>query len=281
MNSSLDLYNKICYQTSEYTSKKYSTSFYSSILLLHKSLHQHIYNIYGFVRFADEIVDTFHEYDKNFLFNDFKQQTNYALEKGISLNPILQSFQQTVNTYKIDRKLIDAFLYSMELDLTKETYTDKEYQLYIYGSAEVVGLMCLKIFCDGDEALYQSLIEPARKLGAAFQKINFLRDIKADTEALGRMYFPNCNFENFSDSDKKEIEKDIEQDFKDALFGIQQLNKKSQFGVYVAYMYYYKLFQKIKQLNATTILNTRVRNSNFKKIIIIIQSFLNYKFNRL
>ncbi len=281
MNSNLDLFNKICYQTSEYTSKKYSTSFYSSILLLHKSLHQHIYNIYGFVRFVDEIVDTFHDYDKDFLFNDFKQQTNYALANGISLNPILQSFQQTVNKFKIDKNLIESFLFSMELDLTKDTYTDKEYHLYIYGSAEVVGLMCLKIFCNGNEALYKNLIEPARKLGAAFQKINFLRDIKADTEALGRMYFPNCNFNDFSEDDKKIIEKDIEKDFAEALIGIKQLNKKSQFGVYVAYMYYYNLFKKIKKLNAKTILNSRVRNSNFKKIIIIVHSFTKYKMNKL
>ncbi len=279
MNSNLDLFNKICNQTSEYTTKKYSTSFYSSIQLLDKSLHQHIYNIYGFVRFADEIVDTFHDFDKSFLFFDFKQQTKYALEKGISLNPILQSFQQTVNSYKIDNDLIESFLYSMELDLTKDTYTDKEYKLYIYGSAEVVGLMCLKVFCDGNDELYKSLIEPARKLGAAFQKINFLRDIKADKEALGRMYFPNCDFNHFSEEDKKNIEKDIEQDFAEALHGIKQLNKKSQFGVYVAYMYYYSLFKKIKKLNAQKILKVRIRNSDFKKVIIIINSKL--KFNRL
>ena len=281
MNSSLELYNKICNKTSEYTSKKYSTSFYSSIQLLDKSLHQHIYNIYGFVRFADEIVDTFHDYDKIFLFDDFKQQTKYALEKGISLNPILQTFQQTVNKYKIDMELIDSFLYSMELDLTKDTYTDKEYQLYIYGSAEVVGLMCLKIFCDGNEDLYKRLIEPARKLGSAFQKINFLRDIKADTEALGRMYFPNCDFNSFTESDKKLIEQDIEKDFAEALLGIKQLNKKSQFGVYVAYNYYYNLFIKIKQLSALKILQNRVRNSNLKKVMIIIYSYFKFKLNKL
>ena len=281
MNSNLELYNKVCHQTSEYTTKKYSTSFYSSIQLLHKSLHQQIYNIYGFVRFADEIVDTFHEHDKASLFYDFKHQTQQALEKGISLNPVLQSFQQTVRDYEIDQDLIDAFLYSMELDLTKDTYTDAEYQQYIYGSAEVVGLMCLKVFCEGNNELYKSLIEPARKLGAAFQKINFLRDIKADALALGRMYFPNCDFNTFTESDKKLIENDIEQDFSEALLGVKKLNKKSQFGVYVAFMYYYNLFTTIKKLSAQKILNTRVRNSNFKKGLIIIHSYLNYKLNKL
>ncbi|MBS4043072.1 MAG: phytoene/squalene synthase family protein [Chitinophagaceae bacterium] len=281
MNSNLALYNTICNQTSEYTSKKYSTSFYSSIQLLHKSLHQHIYNIYGFVRFADEIVDTFHEYDKQLLFCDFKNQTYQAIEQQISLNPILHSFQQTVHAYQIDKELIDAFLFSMELDLTKETYTETEYQQYIYGSAEVVGLMCLKVFCERDVLLYKKLVEPARKLGAAFQKINFLRDIKADAESLGRMYFPNCDFNTFTQLDKAEIEKDIANDFSEALQGIKQLNSKSQFGVYVAYKYYFSLFKKIKSLPAQTILNSRIRNSNFKKFIIIIHSYLNYKLNWL
>ncbi len=281
MNSSLELYNSICKKTSELTCKKYSTSFYSSILLLHKSLHQHIYNIYGFVRFADEIVDTFHNYDKKFLFYDFKQQTKQALEKKISLNPILHSFQQTVHDCEISVDLIDTFLYSMELDLTKETYTDEEYEQYIYGSAEVVGLMCLKVFCDKDETLFQQLVEPARKLGAAFQKINFLRDIKADAESLGRMYFPDCNFNEFKESDKVSIENDIEKDFSEALIGIKKLNKKSQFGVYLAYMYYYNLFKKIKKMSTQNILHNRVRNSNFRKGLIIIHSFINFKLGRI
>ena len=279
MNSNEVLYNDISLKCSKEITKQYSTSFYSSINLLHKSLHQDIFNIYGFVRLADEIVDTFHNFNKISLFSDFKVQTYQAIDLGISLNPVLQSFQLTVHQHKIPIEFINAFLYSMELDLTKETYSDEEYKAYIYGSAEVVGLMCLKVFCEGDEKLFSELVYPAKMLGAAFQKINFLRDIKADAESLGRMYFPNCDFNNFSNADKIEIEKDIESDFEKAFTGIKKLNYKSKFGVYVSYLYYYSLFKKIKSLPASKIVTTRIRNSDFKKAIIFSQAYINSKLN--
>ena len=279
MNSNEVLYNDISLKCSKEITKRYSTSFYSSINLLHKSLHQDIFNIYGFVRLADEIVDTFHNFNKISLFSDFKVQTYQAIDLGISLNPVLQSFQLTVHQHKIPIEFINAFLHSMELDLTKETYSDEEYKAYIYGSAEVVGLMCLKVFCEGDEKLFSELVYPAKMLGAAFQKINFLRDIKADAESLGRMYFPNCDFNNFSNADKIEIEKDIESDFEKAFTGIKKLNYKSKFGVYVSYLYYYSLFKKIKSLPASKIVTTRIRNSDFKKAIIFSQAYINSKFN--
>ena len=267
--TNLELYANISNTCSINITKKYSTSFYSAIKLLHKDLQKPICNIYGFVRLADEIVDTFHEFDKATLLNDFIQQTNYAIDNKISLNPILFSFQETINQYQIDKALIDAFLYSMQLDLSKSNYTETEYQQYIYGSAEVVGLMCLKVFCNGNNNLYLHLIPSAKKLGAAFQKINFLRDIKTDNEALERMYFPNCNFNNFTLADKLAIEKDIEQDFASALIGIKQLPSKAKFGVYVAYQYYVSLFNKIKKTSSKNILQNRIRVSNYSKAFIV------------
>ena len=277
----IDLFTAISKDCSKNTTKRYSTSFSSAISLLHKDLHQPIYDIYGFVRLADEIVDSFHQFDKKSLFEDFKKQTNSAIENGISLNPLLQSFQHTVNQFKIDNHLIDAFLYSMELDLSKNEYSQIEYEKYIYGSAEVVGLMCLQVFCNGDKNLYNKLEPAAKKLGAAFQKVNFLRDIKADSEGLGRMYFPNCDFKNFTQEDKKQIEADIQKDFDDALQGILKLPVKARFGVYVAYQYYLSLFNKIKTLPSKQILENRVRIPDFLKAFIVAKATVKMKLNLL
>lgn len=279
--SNFDLYNIISTECSKNVTKKYSTSFSSAIFLLHKDLHQPIYNIYGFVRLADEIVDTFHHYNKQHLFQEFKTQTFDAMEQGISLNPILQSFQLTVAKYNIDKSLIDAFLYSMELDLSKESYTRAEYEQYIFGSAEAVGLMCLQVFCDGNKQTYKKLEPAARKLGAAFQKVNFLRDIKADNESLGRMYFPSCDFNNFTAKDKIAIEADILKDFNEALSGIKQLPIKSRLGVYVAYQYYYSLFKKIRSLPSKEVLETRIRIPDFLKAFIVARAGLRMKLNLL
>ncbi len=252
--------------------KKYSTSFSSAIRLLHKDIRRPIYNIYGFVRFADEIVDTFHDHDKKYLMQQFKKETYDAIERGMSLNPILNSFQRTVNQYEIDPELIHAFFNSMELDLSKKTYDKNEYEQYIYGSAEVVGLMCLTVFCEGNKELYEQLKEPARALGAAFQKVNFLRDIKADYNGLSRMYFPGCDFMNFTCRDKKEIEKDIANDFKQAYQGILQLPVKARFGVYVAYKYYSSLFKKIKRMHPEQILEERIRIPDYYKAMIVLRA---------
>jgi 15-cis-phytoene synthase len=238
-----------------------------------------IHDIYGFVRFADEIVDTFHEFDKALLLNEFKQHTFVAIERGISLNPILQSLQLTVNAYKIDVELIHAFFYSMQLDIDKKNYTTQDYQQYIYGSAEVVGLMCLQVFCNGNAELYKNLQPGAKSLGAAFQKINFLRDIKADFETLNRTYFPNCDFNNFTPKDKKNIEADIELDFKNAYQSILLLPNTAKFGVFVAYKYYYSLFKKIKQLDASKIANQRIRISNYQKAYIFLKAGVRKKCN--
>lgn len=272
---------KLFHETSESCSRevthRYSTSFSSAIRLLNKDLRTPIYNIYGFVRLADEIVDTFHEHDKNQLLAEFKCETYDAIERGISLNPILHSFQRTVNQYRIDLALIDAFFNSMEMDLSRTAYDEQAYDEYIYGSAEVVGLMCLYVFCEGDIALYNNLKEPARSLGAAFQKVNFLRDIKADYSGLSRMYFPQCNFEKFSCEDKRRIEEDIQNDFRNAWEGIVQLPMKARFGVYVAYKYYYSLFKKIKRMHATRILVSRVRIPNYHKVLIILRASMQFQ----
>lgn len=278
---SLAIYTNISNGCSQSITQKYSTSFYSAIQLLHKSLRQPIYNIYGFVRLADEIVDTFHNYNKQELLSNFRQETYNALQHKISLNPILHSFQQTVYQYNIDPKLIDDFLSSMELDVTKKNYTSSEYQQYIYGSAEVVGLMCLHIFCNGNAEMYNELAPYSKSLGAAFQKVNFLRDIKADNESLQRMYFPNCNFGNFTNADKLEIEKDIQNDFEQALIGIKQLPNTAKFGVYVAYKYYYNLFKKIQKISSKKIVQQRVRIPNFLKAFIVAQARVEYQFNAI
>ena len=270
----IELFHSVSQECSRITTIRYSTSFSSAIKLLHKDLRKPIFNIYGFVRFADEIVDTFHSFDKAHLLEEFKNETFLAIERGISLNPILNSFQQSVNQYKIDHELIHAFFRSMESDLVQSEYDRQGYEEYIYGSAEVVGLMCLYVFCEGDKKLYEQLKQYAQSLGAAFQKVNFLRDIKADFQDLSRLYFPGCDFHNFSERDKLQIQHDIEADFKNAYHGILQLPIKSRFGVYVAYKYYYSLFSKIKSIKPHLILQKRIRIPNHYKICIVFRASL-------
>jgi phytoene synthase len=277
----MQLFNSVSQQCSRITTEQYSTSFSSAIHLLHKDLRTPIYNIYGFVRFADEIVDTFHAYDKPTLLAEFKQQTYEAIERGISLNPILNSFQLTVHQYHIEMHLIDAFLHSMEMDLTRCCYDNAGYEEYIYGSAEVVGLMCLHVFCDGNKALCEQLKPAARKLGAAFQKVNFLRDVKADYEGLDRMYFPGCDFRNFTAAQKAAIEADIQADFDDAYAGIIQLPMKARFGVYVAYKYYLSLFKKIKKTAPHRILQQRIRIPDYGKMFILAKAGVRSQLNLL
>jgi phytoene/squalene synthetase len=277
----MNLFHEVSQDCSRITTEKYSTSFSSAIKLLHKDLRTPICNIYGFVRFADEIVDTFHGFDKALLFEEFKKATYDAIERGISLNPILHSFQMTVNQYGIDHALIDAFLYSMELDLGKHTYDRAGYETYIYGSAEVVGLMCLYIFCEGNQAQYDALKPAAKSLGSAFQKVNFLRDVKADFEGLDRMYFPDCDFANFTRADKLAIEQDIQKDFDEAYAGILNLPIKARFGVYVAYKYYLSLFKKIQRLEPAHILESRVRIPDYGKAFILAKAGIRSQLNIL
>jgi phytoene/squalene synthetase len=273
------LFDTLSHEMSEITTKKYSTSFSMGISFLHKSIHKPIYAIYGFVRFADEIVDSFHGFDKENLLEDFKKQTYDAIEKGISLNPILNSFQWAVNEYRIPLELVETFLRSMEMDLEKREYDAEKYAQYILGSAEVVGLMCLKVFVNGDEQEYERLKPSAMKLGSAFQKINFLRDLKADYQELGRTYFPGIDLNEFNNTVKKEIEADIEVDFREGYEGIKQLPKNARFGVYMAYIYYYKLFSKIKATPPQVILQERVRIPNNKKYRIFLKSYLKHNLN--
>jgi 15-cis-phytoene synthase len=277
----ISLFHNTSHQCSKITTELYSTSFSSSIRMLHEDLHQPIYDVYGFVRFADEIVDTFHDYDKESLLNEFINETYLAIKRGISLNPILNSFQLTVNKYKIDHALIDAFFYSMKMDLDKNKYNDEDYNTYIYGSAEVVGLMCLYIFCEGDKVDYEKLKPYAQSLGAAFQKINFLRDVKADHQELNRTYFPNVNFASFTQNDKDLIEKDIAADFANAHKGILMLPNKARFGVYLAYKYYITLFKKIQTAQPQVLLQERVRVTNTHKAVILVKAKLRSTFNTL
>jgi phytoene/squalene synthetase len=251
------------------------------IRVFDKAFRLPIYAIYGFVRFADEIVDTFHAFPKAELLQRFKEDTFRSIEEGISLNPVLQSFQATVNKYGIDHELIEAFLYSMELDLHHQAYEDSLYEEYIYGSAEVVGLMCLRVFCKGDDALYQHLKEPARSLGSAFQKINFLRDMKSDFDDRGRVYFPGVDFSQFSNDDKKMIEADIKKDFDHAYTGIIELPKGVRFGVYLAYVYYINLFQKIKQAPAHRVQKERIRVNDGRKVVLLFSSAVRNSLNLL
>ena len=272
----MDLYDQISYDFSKRLTRKYSTSFSLGIHMLDSKFHDSIYAIYGFVRVADEIVDTFHQHDKEKLFRRFCEDTYLALDNGISTNPILNSFQDTVNKFKIDRKLIDAFLKSMEMDLSFSKYEESSYEEYIYGSAEVVGLMCLKVFCQGDEKNYEKLVAPARSLGSAFQKINFLRDFKSDFAERGRVYFPGIDFNNFTNDQKIEIEKEIEKEFNDAWKGVIQLPNGSKLGVSVAYIYYVTLFKKIRRIPAIKIKSERIRINNIQKIILLIQTWFRY-----
>lgn len=268
----IQLFHKSGEDCSRVITKNYSTSFSSAIRLLHKDLRAPIHNIYGFVRFADEIVDTFHDHDKLFLLEQYKKDTYDAIHRGISLNPVLNSFQRTVNQYDIDLKLVDDFFQSMELDLSKKIYTQKEYTEYVYGSAETVGQMCLYIFCEGNRDIFDELAQSARALGAAFQKVNFLRDIKADYNGLSRIYFPECDFNNFTERQKKEIEEDIHQDFQNAYGGILKLPAKARFGVYVAYKYYFSLFKKIKKMQPAKVVEERIRIPHYKKVFIILRA---------
>jgi 15-cis-phytoene synthase len=277
----IENFHKTSQQCSKITTENYSTSFASAIRLLRKDIRADIHNIYGFVRFADEIVDTFHGYNKQQLLNSFRDETYKAIKEKISLNPILNSLQITINKYKINIALIDAFFRSMYYDLHKNYYDDDLYQKYIYGSAESVGLMCLHIFCNDDKDMYNDLKDHARKLGSAFQKVNFLRDMKADNEQLDRVYFPNCNFKNFSCAEKSEIEKDIQNDFDFAYEGILKLPPGARFGVYVAYKYYLSLFKKIKRLKPKSVLETRIRIADYSKIFILFKAGVRHQFNIL
>jgi phytoene/squalene synthetase len=277
--SSIQLYNQVTAEASKKTTLMYSSSFSLAIKLLHADLRQPIYDVYGLVRFADEIVDTFHDYDKAALLEQFKKDTYAAIEQGVSLNPILHRFQLTVRKYNIELDLVESFFKSMEMDLSKQAYDAQAYQTYIYGSAEVVGLMCLHIFCNGDKGTYESLKPAAQRLGSAFQKVNFLRDIKADYEGLERMYFPNCDFSNFKEKDKQQIEADIQADFSGALAGIKALPIKARFGVYVAFKYYYTLFKKIKQTQHDSILKMRIRIPDYKKLLILANASIRSQFN--
>lgn len=275
------LYNTTCQECSQLITNRYSTSFSAGIKAFDPSIRAPIYAIYGFVRFADEIVDTFHDYPQATLFYKFKEDTWHAIEERISLNPVLNAFQEVVHTFGIEKDLIVAFLDSMEMDLTQQAYTPEGYEEYIYGSAEVVGLMCLHVFCNGDNVLYNKLKKSASRLGAAFQKINFLRDLKSDFEERGRVYFPGVDFEHFTAEDKAKIEHDILQDFKEGYIGIVQLPNTSRFGVYLAYVYYFSLFKKIKQTPCHMVQEKRIRVNNFEKMMLLVQSSVRMKFNML
>ncbi len=274
-----ELFDQVSQKCSITTTKSYSTSFSLGIRLLKKELRNPIYAIYGFVRFADEIVDTFHDYNKHKLLDQFRKDTYQAIDDGISLNPILNSFQHTVRKFNIDRELIDSFLHSMEMDLSDQQYNQDLYEKYILGSAEVVGLMCLKVFTQGDAQLYEKLKYNAMKLGSAFQKINFLRDLKADYIDLGRSYFPQVNLSDFSEETKKQIEEDIKFDFQEGYKGIKQLPKNSRFGVYVAYVYYLKLFHKIKRTPSSRVMEKRIRIANKRKIALFAKSYVKHQLN--
>lgn len=275
------LFDQISVKSSKLVTNTYSTSFSLGIKFLDKSIRTPIYNIYGFVRFADEIVDSFHGYDKANLLEKFRLDTIEAIDQGISLNPILNSFQDTVNRYNIEWDLIETFLESMKMDLNPEVSDQAYYEKYILGSAEVVGLMCLHVFTEGNKDLYAKLKPSAQKLGSAFQKVNFLRDAQMDFIDLGRTYFPDVDFNNFSDSDKVEIENDIEKDFREALSGIKQLPSSSRGGVYLAYYYYLRLFRKIKGVSSENIIAERIRIPNGQKFILMLQSFAKHQTNLL
>ncbi|MBD2701096.1 phytoene/squalene synthase family protein [Spirosoma sp. BT702] len=273
------LFNTTALECSKLVTERYSTSFTLGIKTLDRKFHLPIYAIYGFVRYADEIVDTFHEFDKKTLLERFRHDTYQAIEEGISLNPILQSFQLIVKEYKIEHELIESFLKSMEMDLYQQEYDADSYDEYIYGSAEVVGLMCLRVFCEGDKDQFDRLCEPARKLGSAFQKVNFLRDLKSDFVDRGRTYFPGVDFKDFCSATKQHIEADIQQDFDEAYIGIMNLPRGARMGVYLAYMYYQTLFNKIKRLSASRIQNERIRVPNPQKIALLAQTYLKYRLN--
>lgn len=274
----MDLFSKTTYECSKLITQRYSTSFTLGIKTLDKRFHMAIYAIYGFVRCADEIVDTFHQHDKAVLLDRFRTDTFLALEERISLNPVLHCFQEVVHTYGIEPELIESFLHSMKMDLHHFKYDSSRYQEYIYGSAEVIGLMCLRVFCQGDEAIFQKLKAPARSLGAAFQKVNFLRDMKSDYAERGRVYFPGVDFSDFNKSVKDRIEEEIEEDFQEAYIGILGLPKEARRGVYLAYLYYRKLFDKIRLCPASRIMHERIRIANQKKLSLLIFTLFRFRF---
>jgi len=266
-------------ECSKVTTKLYSTSFSLGIYFLSKDLRAPIYAIYGFVRLADEIVDSFHDYDKATLLSELRADCFEAIKRGISLNPVLNAFQLTVNKYNISHGLIDQFLKSMEMDLEQQAYTTEKYNLYILGSAQVVGLMCLQVFTGGDEDAYLRLRDPAMKLGSAFQKVNFLRDLKADYQDMSRAYFPGIDLDNFSNSNKAVIEREIREEFDAALSGIRLLPRSSRKGVYLAFVYYKKLFEKIAKTSAGNVMTERIRVSNSHKFILMFDSLIRHKLN--
>lgn len=276
-----ELYDNVSFMASRYATQAYSTSFSMGIRCFDTWLQDPIYSIYGFVRFADEIVDTFHAFDKKGLLERFRADTFRALQEKISLNPILNSFQLTVNKFSIDHALIEQFLISMEMDLQKKEYDQQTFETYILGSAEVVGLMCLKVFCKGDQGMYEKLKPSAQRLGSAFQKVNFLRDLNADYVGLGRSYFPEVNINSLDDSGKAKIEASILADFEAGYSGIKQLPEGAKFGVYVAYLYYLALFKKIQSTPSHSVLRKRIRIENRKKASILFWSFLKYQLNLL
>lgn len=276
-----ETFDKLSAACSKMTTQRYSTSFSLGIYFLNEKLRKPIYAIYGFVRLADEIVDSFHDYNKVILLSKFKRDCYEAIEDGISLNPILNSFQEAVNKYHIEKELIELFLQSMEMDLKQELYTPEKYDQYILGSAQVVGLMCLQVFTEGNKVQYDNLKDSAMKLGSAFQKVNFLRDLNADYYILSRTYFPNVNLSAFSNIEKKQIEEEIETEFKQALIGIRQLPASSKNGVYLAYVYYQKLFNKIKCSTAEKVMSERIRISNAHKFGLMFDSIIRYKTNTI
>ncbi|PKQ45569.1 phytoene/squalene synthase family protein [Confluentibacter flavum] len=276
------LFDTVSFDCSKLVAKTYSTSFSLATKMLYKPIRSDIYNIYGFVRFADEIVDSFHDYDKKELFNNFSNDLELALKNKISLNPILNSFQYTYHKYNIDKDLVDAFMNSMRLDLHKSKYlTEEEFKTYIYGSADVVGLMCLKVFVNGDDEKYNELKDSAMALGSAFQKVNFLRDLKADFDDLNRSYFPKADLNNLDENSKQYIINDIEADFEKGLNGIKKLPIEAKFGVFMAYRYYSQLLKKLKKTPALQIKNTRIRVSDPKKVALLMRSYVKYQLNLL
>jgi phytoene synthase len=275
------LYDQLSVSCSKKTTQLYSTSFSLGIHFLHPKFHNAIYSIYGFVRLADEIVDSFHEYDKHDLMARIRLDTVEAIESGISINPILNSFQQVVNQYGIEWSLIDTFLKSMEMDLGQKQHNNDSFQEYVLGSAEVVGLMCLRVFMEGNTSQYEDLKYYAMKLGAAFQKVNFLRDLKADYQDLGRSYFPGINFTHFSGTDKEIIQQQIQDDFRQALIGIKKLPGSSRRGVYLAYYYYQKLFLRIEEAPAEEIMDLRIRIPNYDKFGLMLRSLIRHQLNWL
>ncbi len=276
-----ELFDEVSFKSSKLVTKAYSTSFYLGVEMLPKKQRKAIHAIYGYVRFADEIVDTFHHLPKEDVLKEFREETEKAFDRQHSLNPVIHSFQHVYHEFNMEKEVVDAFLDSMEMDLNPVSYERQSFDEYIYGSAEVVGLMCLSVFCDGDVETYDKLKAPAKSLGAAFQKVNFLRDFKHDQQELGRVYFPGIDLSGLTEQSKEGIEKEIEEDFKYAFKGIQQLPNGSRMGVYLAYKYYLMLFRKIKSLPAKKVMQERIRIDNSRKMLILAQSYFRVQMNML